>query len=129
MARELILRVRSQWGELMTFVDTFYIELTMVAKFPPSQAWALVGRCVAAVFALMAPYRARVALLGDPPATPPRQIGLHLGGVAVPSGDAKVYTVEFSGAPFGGKRNEFVHAHRAGGSIRDGIVGGTRQES
>jgi hypothetical protein len=50
----------------MTFVGTFYIELTMVAKFPPSQAWALVGGCVAAVFALMDPYRARVALLGDP---------------------------------------------------------------
>jgi hypothetical protein len=43
MARKLILGVRSQWGELMTFVDTFYIELTMVAKFPPTQAWALVG--------------------------------------------------------------------------------------
>jgi hypothetical protein len=66
MARKLILGVQSQCGELMTFVDTFYIELTMVAKFPPSQAWALVERCVAAVFALMAPYRARVALLGDP---------------------------------------------------------------
>jgi hypothetical protein len=66
MARELMLGVRSQWGELMTFIDTFYIELTVVAKFPPSQAWALVGRCVAAVFALMSPYRARVALLVDP---------------------------------------------------------------
>jgi hypothetical protein len=50
----------------MTFVDTFYVELMMVAKFPPLQAWALVGRCVAAVFGLMSPYRAPVALLGDP---------------------------------------------------------------
>jgi hypothetical protein len=65
MARELILGVQTQWGELMTFVDTFYIELTVVAKFPPAQAWALVGRCVAAVFALMSPYQAPVALLGD----------------------------------------------------------------
>jgi hypothetical protein len=66
MARELILGVQTQWGKLMTFVDTFYIELTVVAKFPPAQAWALVGQCVAVFFALMSPYRARVALLGDP---------------------------------------------------------------
>jgi hypothetical protein len=66
MARELVLGVQTQWGKLMTCVDTLYIELTVVATFSPAQAWALEGRCVAAVFALMSPYRAQVALLGDP---------------------------------------------------------------
>jgi hypothetical protein len=35
MAREFILSIQSQWDEVMTFVDTFYIELTVVAKFSP----------------------------------------------------------------------------------------------
>jgi hypothetical protein len=66
LARELVLCVRSQWVDLMTFVDNFYIDLTLVAKFPPSQASAVVGRSVAAVFAFMSPYQARMALLRDP---------------------------------------------------------------
>jgi hypothetical protein len=66
MARELNVEIRGQWSEILSFIDSFYIELTVVAKFPPAKAWALVGRCVAAVFGVMAPYRARVALLANP---------------------------------------------------------------
>jgi hypothetical protein len=35
MSPELILRVQSQWGELMIFVDTFYIELTIPPHSKP----------------------------------------------------------------------------------------------
>jgi hypothetical protein len=66
MARELNVEIQGQWSEILSFIDSFYIELAVVAKFPPAKAWALVGRCVAAVFGVMAPYRARVALLANP---------------------------------------------------------------
>jgi hypothetical protein len=52
----------------VSLVDEFYLELTEVAKFPSERAWALVGRCVAAIFEVMKPYRAKVAMLQDPSA-------------------------------------------------------------
>ena len=55
-ARELVVEIRSQWTYLVSFADSFMLELTEVAKFPKTKAWALVGRCIAAIFDCMAPY-------------------------------------------------------------------------
>jgi hypothetical protein len=50
---------------MCTFVDSFYVELTGVAGFNKEKAWRLVGRCVAALFSLLQPYRSPVAMLED----------------------------------------------------------------
>jgi hypothetical protein len=57
--------VKAQWNELCTFIDSFYIELTNVAGFSADKAWKLVGRCCAALFSVMQPYRAPIAMLPD----------------------------------------------------------------
>ena len=61
----LAMNVRSQWHKLCAFVDSFYIELTGVSGFAPNKAWALVGRCVAALFGALQPYPSPVTMLED----------------------------------------------------------------
>jgi hypothetical protein len=61
----LATNVRSQWHKLCAFVDSFYIELTGVSGFAPNKAWTLVGRCVAALFGALQPYRSPVRMLED----------------------------------------------------------------
>jgi hypothetical protein len=61
----LATNVRSQWQKLCAFVDSFYIELTGVSGFAPNRAWALVGRCVAALFGALQPYQSPVTMLED----------------------------------------------------------------
>jgi hypothetical protein len=61
----LAMNVRFQWHKLCAFVDSFYIELTGVSGFALSKAWALVGRCVAALFGALQPYRLPVTMLED----------------------------------------------------------------
>jgi hypothetical protein len=65
LALSLIGDVKTQWSSLCSFIDSFYIELTGVANFPKDKAWKLTGRCVAAVFTTMGPYRASVSCLDD----------------------------------------------------------------
>jgi hypothetical protein len=61
----LATNVRAQWHKLCTFVDSFYIELTGVLGFATTKAWALVGRCVVALFGALQPYRLSVTMLED----------------------------------------------------------------
>jgi hypothetical protein len=61
----LTTNVRAQWHKLCAFVDSFYIELTGVSGFASDTAWALVGRCVAALFGALQPYRSPVTMLED----------------------------------------------------------------
>jgi hypothetical protein len=65
LALSLLGDVRNQWSTLCAFIDSFYVELTGVANFPKEKAWKLTGRCVAAVFTAMGPYRATVSMLDD----------------------------------------------------------------
>jgi hypothetical protein len=61
----LAMNVHSQWHKLCAFVDSFYIELMGVSGFAPNKAWSLVGRCVAALFGALQPYRSPVTMLED----------------------------------------------------------------
>jgi hypothetical protein len=61
----LATNIQSQWHNLCSFVDSFYIELTGVWGFAPAKAWALVGHCVAALFDALQPYRSPVTMLED----------------------------------------------------------------
>jgi hypothetical protein len=66
LAKQLLIAVKEQWYELVSWMDEFYKQLTEKAKFKEEAAWRLVGRCVAAIFDSMADYRAKVALIEDP---------------------------------------------------------------
>jgi hypothetical protein len=66
LVRSLLSAVQDQWNSLVAFINTFHQELVEVAKFTPSKAYLMIGRCVRAVFETMVPYRASVALLNDP---------------------------------------------------------------
>ncbi len=55
--------MRTQWHNMCTFIDSFYVELTGVAGFNKDKAWKLVGRCVAALFSSLKPYRSPVTVL------------------------------------------------------------------
>jgi hypothetical protein len=59
----LMTGIRLQWHNMCTFIDSFYVELTGVAGFNKEKAWKLVGRCVAALFACLEPYRSPVTRL------------------------------------------------------------------
>ncbi len=48
-----------------TLIDYCSIEMSDVAGFSPDKAWKLVGRCCAALFSSMQPFRAPVAMLPD----------------------------------------------------------------
>jgi hypothetical protein len=61
----LMSSVRSQWHNMCTFIDSFYVELTGEAGFNKEKAWKLVGRCVAALFSALEPYRSPVTMLED----------------------------------------------------------------
>jgi hypothetical protein len=61
----LMTSIRSQWHNMCTFIDSFYVELTGVAGFNKEKAWKLVGRCVAALFACLEPFRSPVTMLED----------------------------------------------------------------
>jgi hypothetical protein len=65
LVMSLLTNVVAQWNDMCTFIDSFYIELTNVAGFSPDKAWKLVGRCCAALFSAMQPYRAPVTMLPD----------------------------------------------------------------
>jgi hypothetical protein len=66
LAKQLLIAVKEQWYELVSWIDEFYKQLTEEASFKAEPAWRLVGRCVAAVFDTMADFRAKVALIEDP---------------------------------------------------------------
>jgi NurA-like 5'-3' nuclease len=66
LVKQLIIAVKEQWYELVSWMDEFYKQLTEEAKFKEEAPWRLVGRCVAAIFDSMADYRAKVALIEDP---------------------------------------------------------------
>jgi hypothetical protein len=66
LAKQLLIAVKEQWYELVSWIDEFYKQLTEEAKFKEDPAWKLVGRCVAAIFDSMEDYRAKVALMEDP---------------------------------------------------------------
>jgi hypothetical protein len=66
LAKQLLVAVKEQWYELLSWMDKFYKQLTEEANFKEDAAWRLVGRCVAAIFDAMADFRARVALIEDP---------------------------------------------------------------
>jgi hypothetical protein len=61
----LLTNVKAQWTEMCTFIDSFYIKLMNVAGFGVDKAWKLVGRCCAAFFSMMLPYRAPILMLPD----------------------------------------------------------------
>jgi hypothetical protein len=61
----LLTNVKAQWTEMCTFIDSFYIEQTNVARFGVDKAWKLVGRCCAALFSVMLPYHAPISILPD----------------------------------------------------------------
>jgi hypothetical protein len=56
LANMLLISVQTQWHNMCTFIDSFYVELTGVAGFNKEKAWKLVGRCVAALFSSLQPY-------------------------------------------------------------------------
>jgi hypothetical protein len=64
-SRELLDKVDKGWSALLRFTDRFYTKLTVVAKFSNKTAWQLVGRCWAAVFEEMRPFRACLKEVGD----------------------------------------------------------------
>jgi hypothetical protein len=66
LAKQLLITVKEQWYELVSWMDEFYKQLTEEAKFKEDPAWHLVGRCVAAIFDSMADYRVKVTLIEDP---------------------------------------------------------------
>jgi hypothetical protein len=66
LAKQLLIAVKEQWYKLVSWIDEFYKQLTAEANFKAEPAWRLVGRCVAAVFDMMAYFRAKVALIEDP---------------------------------------------------------------
>jgi hypothetical protein len=61
----LLTNITAQWNGMCTFIDSLYIELTNVAGFSSDKVWKLVGRCCAALFGAMQPFRAPVAMLSD----------------------------------------------------------------
>ena len=65
MARTLIIEVKSHSNELVSFIDSFYMELTEVANFPAAKAWELVGRSIGAFFESMRTIRARTSRIQD----------------------------------------------------------------
>jgi hypothetical protein len=66
LALALLASTKDQFTKLTSFIDSFYQELTKVAKFPKEPAWLLVGRCVGAFFNEMASIRSRVSMLEEP---------------------------------------------------------------
>jgi hypothetical protein len=64
-ARLLLSDVETQYLALSGFVEQFQIELTSVSNFSESRAWALVGRCVGAVFETQVRIRSETVLLED----------------------------------------------------------------
>mmetsp|Transcript_5391 Transcript_5391/g.8267 ORF Transcript_5391/g.8267 Transcript_5391/m.8267 type:complete len:415 (-) Transcript_5391:2853-4097(-) len=65
MADWLLDAIILQWASYVQFVDKFYTKLVNVAKFTPSGAWRLVGRCSSAIFLVMRPFRTKVERLND----------------------------------------------------------------
>jgi hypothetical protein len=66
LAKQLLISVKEQWYELVSWIDEFYKQLTEEANFKAEPAWRLVGQCVSTAFDTMADYRAKVALIEDP---------------------------------------------------------------
>jgi hypothetical protein len=67
LGKQLLISVNEQWYELVSWIDEFYEQLTVEAKFKVEPAWRIVvGQCVASVFDTMADYCAKVALIEDP---------------------------------------------------------------
>jgi hypothetical protein len=57
--------VWTQYHNMCTFIDSFYVELTGVAGFNKDKAWKLVGGCVLALFLSLEPYCSPVTILED----------------------------------------------------------------
>mmetsp|Transcript_22921 Transcript_22921/g.34751 ORF Transcript_22921/g.34751 Transcript_22921/m.34751 type:complete len:295 (+) Transcript_22921:845-1729(+) len=65
MAEWLLDMTVLQWASYVQFVDKFYTKLVNDAKFTPSGAWRLMGRCSSAIFWAMCPFRTKVERLND----------------------------------------------------------------
>jgi hypothetical protein len=63
--RELLDKIDKAWSAFLRFTERFYMKLTMVAEFSPRTAWQLVGRCWAAIFEEMRPFRASLKEVRD----------------------------------------------------------------
>jgi hypothetical protein len=65
LVNTLLISVYTQWHNMCTFVDSFYVELTGIAGFNKEKAWKLVGCCVTALFSSLQPYHSTEAMLED----------------------------------------------------------------
>ena len=59
VANTMLDNLITQFHELTGFIQGFYNELIQVSRFKSDRAWALVGRCVGAVFKDQRQYHAR----------------------------------------------------------------------
>jgi hypothetical protein len=78
-ARELLDKIDKAWSAFLRFTERLYTKLTMVAKFSPRTAWQLVGRCWAAVFEEMRPFRASLKEVRDTKTAARGEGKCHLG--------------------------------------------------
>jgi hypothetical protein len=61
----LLIDVCTQWHNMCTFIDSFFVELTGVTGFNKDRAWKLVGLCVAILFSSLQPYWSQMGRLED----------------------------------------------------------------
>ena len=64
-ARDMLDKVDKGWTALLRFTERFFTKLTIVAKFTDKTAWRLLGRCWAAVFEEMRPFRVTLKEIRD----------------------------------------------------------------
>ena len=65
LAAHLLNQVETQFSSLKVFIDTFYKELTTIAKFPEASAWKLIGRCLGCFFQSMVEVRAEMSAASE----------------------------------------------------------------
>jgi hypothetical protein len=65
LAMTLLDNVEIQLNKLITFIDKFFKELTMIANFSVGSAWKLIGRCLGGFFQAMVAVRSEMALVEE----------------------------------------------------------------
>jgi hypothetical protein len=65
LARDLLMKISSQWNKFVGHIDSFYGELVQVSKFCPDTAFLLIGRSSNAIWSAMRPFRTQISLLGN----------------------------------------------------------------
>eukprot|EP00978_Attheya_sp_CCMP212_P011753 scaffold29206_cov30-Attheya_sp.AAC.1 len=103
LARDLLVQVKSQWGEYIGHIEAFQQELVDEANFTPDTAFTLIGRASNSIWeAMRSPYRVRVAMLPDmatldnkasyvSPSPPPAHIERDASTILSPKGHCSVY--------------------------------------